>query len=304
MLEKIDRNPVGTYESVKLLDVSAIHPDSCFECIACVRGGRHKFTRSGKPFITLYLQDVNGVVIPGYIFDLADTKSLGLDLKKISNSIVKVKLTENYSKKYGMSVLIDKVEMVVKPDQNVVQTFVGSVGDPAALYNELVNAIQKRIGVKVNLPYDICTSSYMEHYMGKVGGQCKHYINMLRLLDVWASDMTEQEAHELFVTFVLYVFVHNNYMSAAVDGNDDITLVNTLTASVSKYMEALHAGSGAIEVIHIFFGYEPKDLFVRTVHQASLYNLRMNEEYSAYKALPVGLEGDAGYGKIKKYAST
>ena len=303
MLEKCDTKVEGEGYEVRPLRVSRIHPDSTFECYAYVRGGQHKFTRADKPFITLYLQDEDGIVIPGYVFDLRNFKAAGLELTKVIHSVVKARVTENYLPKLGMTVTVDSIAIVESPTSQLLQTFVGNVGDNNATYNELSERIRKHLGIKINLPYAICTSSLIEFYQGRVGGQCKHYLNMIKTLEVWAEDMSEEEARQLFVTFVLYVFVHNNYVVAVESGDDDIRLVNTLTASVSKYMQTLKAGAGAIEVIHLFFGYEPKDLFVRTVHQASEINLRMMKELGVFRALPLSREGDAGYGTIKSYSS-
>lgn len=303
MLEKCESTSKAAAYETPLLNVSKIHPDTTFECYAYVRGGQHKFTRADKPFITLYLQDEVNVVIPGYVFDLHNFKAAGLELTKVIHSIVKLKVTENYHPRFGMSVVIDSVSIVTNPTPELVKAFVGSIGDVNQLYQELLDGIREHTGIRVSLPYTICTSSLMDFYAGSVGGQCKHYRNMLRTLEVWAEDMTAEEAKQLFATFVLYVFVHNNYVVAVESGDDDIRLVNTLTASVSKYMQTLKAGAGAIEVIHLFFGYEPKDLFVRTVHQASELNLRMMKELGAFRALPLSREGDAGYGTIKRYGS-
>lgn len=286
---------------VPLLDVSHIHPDSTFECIAYVRGGQHKFTKAGKPFITLYLQDVNGVVIPGYLFNPDDFKRAGLELTKVIHSMVCITATENYLPRMGMSVILEAVAIVTSPTLEMTTTFVGKVDGIQTVYNTLLDGIAGKLGIKINLPYNICTTSYMEYYQGKVGGQCLHYLNTFKILEVWAQDMSSEEQHQLFVAFVLYVFVHNNYRAAAENGDDDIRLVTTLSASVSNYMERLQAGGGTSEVIHLFFGYKPKDIFVRAVHQAAQMNIRMMDELFAYRALPLSREGDAGYGTIKRY---
>lgn len=302
MLERVGASPQATGDkNVPLLDVSRIHPDSTFECFAYVRGGQHKFTKAGKPFITLYLQDVNGVVIPGYLFNPEDFKHAGLELTKVIHSIVCLTVTENYLPRMGMSVILDAVAIVTSPTLEMTTAFVGKVDNIQTVYNSLLESIASKLGIKVTLPYNICTTSYMEYYQGKVGGQCLHYLNTLKILEVWAQDMSPEEQHQLFVAFVLYVFVHSNYRAAAENGDDDIRLVTTLSASVSKYMERLQAGDGASEVIHLFFGYKPKDIFVRAVHQAAQMNLRMMDELSAYRALPLSREGDAGYGTIKRY---
>lgn len=300
MLEKVTQQQ-GVSDA--LFVVSRIHPDTTFECYAYVRGGQHKFTRAGKPFITLYLQDTENVVIPAYIFDIDNFKGAGLELTKVIHSFVKVRVTENYHPRFGMSVIVDQISIVTAPTAEMSVAFLGSVNNVQSVYNQLRDEIAARTGCKITLPYAICTTSYMDFYQGRVGGQCLHYLNMLHLLDVWKTDMNDEEAYQLYVTFVLYVFVHNNYLAAAEKGGDDITLVNTLTASVSNYMKTLKAGAGALEVIHLFFGYTPKDIFVRMVHQASEMMLRTMNELSMFRALPITREGDAGYGTIKRYAS-
>ncbi len=301
MLEKVNQNP-NTGPSV--FNVSNIPRDAQFTTIAYVRGGQHKFTRADKPFITLYLQDEHGVVIPGYIFDLRDFMGSGLELTKVIHSFVQVTAMENYLPKFGMSVIIDKLSLITNPSSDIATRLLGTVGDTTAVYNTLMKGIEKKLGIKITLPYNICTASYMDYYQGRVGGLCRHYLNMFDTLSVWSGEMSNEESRLLFSTYVLYVFAHNNYMAAREDGNDDIRLVNTLTASISKYMEALKVGDGAIEVIHLFFGYEPKDLFVRMVHQASLANTRAMNELATFRSLPISREGDAGYGTIKRYATT
>ncbi len=301
MLEKVSNPIYGDDGETKLLDVGRISPDSTFECIAYVRGGQHKFTRAGKPFITLYLLDVHGVVIPGYVFDVEDFKAAGLELTKVIHSVVKLTVSENYLDGIGMTVIIKSAAIIEDPTPAMVSTFVGAVDSVSTIYQDLTDGIKKHLKVTVNLPYSMCTTSYMDYYSGRVGGQCLHYYNMLKTLEVWSNDMTMEEEHDLFATFVMYIFVHNNYLDAVERGKDDIGLVQTLTASVSRYMEALKAGAGTMEVIHVFFGYKPKDLFVRMVHEASNVNLRMMKELSVYRALPTTREGDAGYGTIKRY---
>ena len=301
MLEKVDKSPDVSGDGVRLLQVSSIHPDSTFECYAYVRGGRHKFTKADKPFITLYLQDKDGVVIPGYVFDVQNFKNAGLELTKVIHSIVKVTVAENYLPKLGMSVIINKCAIVTSPPPAMWTTFVGQVGNIDTVFQGIKTKLAEHLGLRINFPYTMCKSSYLDYYQGKVGGQCLHYSNMLKTLEVWSEGMTEAEARQLYVTFVLYVFVHNSYIAAVEAGEDDIQLIGALPESVSKHMEALEAGAGASEVIHLFFGYEPKDVFVRMVHEASKANMRVMEELSVYRSLPISREGDAGYGTIKRY---
>lgn len=299
MLEKVQRE--SSAGGLTLFNVSNLPRDAQYTCVAYVQDGRHKFTKADKPFITLYLRDVTGLAIPGYIFDLRDFKAAGLELTKVIHSFVQVTVTENYLPKFGMTVIIDKLGLIETPTMEMVSTFQGTVGDVQQLYQHLLDDIKNALEVKVSLPYNICTSSYMDFYAGKVGGQCQHYQDMMDILKVWAGSMNDAEKHELFSTYVLYVYVHNNYIAAREKGEDDIQLVNSLSASVSQFMGTLKVGSGVFEVIHLFFGYEPKDVFVRMVHLASTMCTRAMDELYVHRSLPISREGDAGYGTIRRY---
>lgn len=299
MLERVDKS--GSYEGKPLFRVSNLPRDAQHTCIAYVQGGQHKFTRADKPFITLYLKDDEGVVIPGYIFEVANFKSAGLELTKVIHSFVLATVTENYHPRFGMSVLVNKLSMIMDPTPLLAKAFLGEVRDQQQCYQKLMECITGALGIRISVPYTICTTSYMDFYQGRVGGQCQHYQDMFDVLKVWSDSMNEEEKHQLFATFVLYVFVHNNYLSAREQGNDDVRLINTLASAIEKHMVALKAGDGVSEVIHLFFGYEPKDLFVRMVHQASLVCQRAMNELATYRSLPISREGDAGYGTIKRY---
>lgn len=299
MLEKVKKE--DTVDGAVLFDVSNIPRDAQYTCVAYVQDGGHKYTKASKPFITLYLRDINGLAIPGYIFDLRDFKSSGLELTQVIHSYAQVTVTENYLPKIGMTVTIEKLSMVTNPTAEMVKVFQGTIGDTQQLYQHLLECIRNSLNINISFPYNICTSSYIDFYAGRVGGQCQHYQDMFDILEVWSRQMSDEEKHQLFSTFVLYVFVHNNYISARESGNDDINLVNTLASAVAKYMDTLKTGSGVSEVIHLFFGYTPKDVFVRMVHLASEMSTRAMNELYTYRSLPISREGDAGYGTIKRY---
>ena len=65
-----------------------ISPDSSGQGVCYVCDGQHRFDRRERPFIVLYLQDVTGTVIPGYIFNVENFKGAGKDLSKVIHSMV------------------------------------------------------------------------------------------------------------------------------------------------------------------------------------------------------------------------
>ena len=299
MLKKVEENN-GKY---KYLHFSNIMSDSIGEGICYVRGGEHRFTRIGKPFIVLYLQDVDGLTIPGYVFNVDNFKQSGMELTKAIHSILYISYQENYHPKYGMSIILDRASIVEDYSTAVLNKFVGTANHANEAYKYVQDFLVQVLKVKVGIPYTICTSSHMDYSQGELGGLAIHYCDMCKTLHVLSERFTEEERKQLWGTFVLYIYVHNNFLVAEKEGEADIQLVTKLTAVISDIKNKLNVGEGALEVVHMFFGYEPKDIFVRLIKQVSDNLIRASKEISMYKTLPISREGDAGYGAIRRYKS-
>lgn len=297
MLEK-----VSSVNSENLLRFKAIAPDSNGSGICYVRGGIHKYTRANKPFITLFLQDIDGNVIPGYIFDVENFKAAGLELTRAIHSVVKITYTENFLPRYGLTLILDKVELINDAGPNYLSYFVGSAKEAAEKYQQLMDELSRLLNIKVTVPYTICTMSHMDYRQGETGGLCLHYWDMLRVLKIYAEQLAnDEERFQLYGTFLLYIYAHSNFLSADDKGEADISLIVQLTAAISRYKAKLKIGEGAVEVVHTFFGYEPKDIYVRLVCQVSGDLIKANKEISVFKTLPDSREGNAGYGTIHRY---
>lgn len=292
----------GNDEFGPMIQFNRISPNSSGEGKCYVRNGLHKYTKTGKPFVTLYLQDIDGNVIPGYIFDIKDFEALGFQLSEVIHSVVQIKYTENFLKGYGLTLIIDKISIVDNADAKLLGKFVGTVEQATTFYPQLADELSNLIGKKVNVPYTICTGSYIDFKQGEIGGLCLHYMDMLSILKSFATMFkTEEERKQLYGTFLLFIYSQSNYLPAEDDGCANITLVTQLTANLAKYIKVLDLGDGALEVVHIFFGYEPKDIYVRLVKQVSDMVQRASKEIAMFNTLPPTREGNAGYGTILRY---
>lgn len=296
MLEKIESK-----QDPRLLSWDRLRPDSVGEGICYVRDGNHRFTRADKPFIVLYLQDIKGSVIPGYIFDVENFKQAGTELTQVTRQFVKIFYTENYHPKFGMSICLNKVELITDPTTEMFNTFLGSVKEAKKKYESLCTALSEALHMKINIPSSMCTLSHMNYSSGAIGGLAIHYWDLFQLLKVYAEKMTVEERTQLWGTFLIYLYVHGNYVCAEARNEADVSLIVQLTASIDKYIKTLKLGKGAVEVVHIFFGYQPKDIYVRLICQTSEQLIRANKEYNLFRTLPFTREGDAGYGTIKNY---
>lgn len=294
---------VSSGSDKRILCFRNIHPDSTGEGICFVRDGQHKFTKADKPFVVLYLQDSDKTVIPGYIFDLQNFQQSGAELTKVTRHIVRIKYRENYLPRYGMTVILDKVEIVENPSQELLNIFVPSATRAKEYYTLLMQALSNKLGLRVTAPMTICTKGYLDYNQGEIGGLCIHYWDMFRVLDTYSEKFSSEEQKQMWGTFLLFIYAHSNYLEAATDGSADITLVARLTAAIEKHAKLLTVSAGVLEVVHIFFGAEPTDIFVRLVTHVSDDIVKATKEINMYRTLPDTREGNAGYGVIRRYAS-
>lgn len=304
MLEPVNQSPKVTDgdREVTPLIFRNIVKDQVGTGLCFVRDGNTKVSRASKPFITLYLQDITGAVVPGYVFNLDNFKYAGQELSQVIRQLVIVDYEENYLPRYGMSVRLTNVKLLSNAPADLLGKFVGNVENVQNLHSSLMAGLSAKYGIKVRMPLTIETVSHLDYSQGKLGGLVYHYYRMLLALSAYEDMFNEQDRKTLYGVFLLYIHAHSNYIQAEAKGNVDITFATQLTSSIAGYMSKLKLPQGAAEVSTVFFGYEPKDIFVRTVCQVSDSIRRVQQEVAVWDALPLTREGSAGYGTIRRYA--
>lgn len=296
MLQKIDNNLNENY-----LHWVNISPDSIGEGLCFVRSAVHRFTKGDKPYFVLYLQDIDGGVIPGYIFDIANFVELGKDLTAVERSVVKISYRENYHPKYGLSVILEKVDKVVSPDTEMLGKFTSTAKEAKEAWQELGTVLSEKLKMMIKIPYNICTASSIECCNGAIGGPAIFYKKMMQILEQYETEFSEEERRDLWGSFLIYIFVHSNLLTARKSGEDDIQFLRNLTLTVDTYLKTLKIGVGAAEAIYMSSGYQPKDIYTRLVSHVADNVSCILKEINLYRTLPISREGDAGYGTIKNY---
>lgn len=259
-----------------------------------------KKTKQGKPFVTLYLRDIRGNGIPAYVFDLSSPLLAGKDAVQILNKIVQVDWDENYLNGVGLTLILSKVSVVNDATEADYALFQGVVEDINGKKAEIIKYISEVLQISVTLPLTIETYASAEYASGRQGGLLEHYWKMSKMLRN-LEGLQREERRRLAGTFALYVVAHSSYISAKDKGGDDISLTVALTKRITSLSGSLVLGAAALEVVHMFFGYTPKDIYVRTVSAISDVVSRIDDEFSVYHTIPLEQEGDAGYGKIRRY---
>lgn len=259
-----------------------------------------KKTKQGKPFVTLYLRDIRGNSIPAYVFDLASPLFAGKEAVQILNKIVQIDWDENYLNGIGLTLILTKVSVVNDATDADYALFQGVVSDLDRKKADITKYISDILQVSVTLPLSIETYASADYANGRQGGLLEHYWKMSKMLRN-LEGLQEEERRRLAGTFALYVVAHSSYISAKDKGGDDISLTVALTKRITSLSGSLVLGAAALEVVHMFFGYTPKDIYVRTVSAISDLVSRINNEFSVYHTIPLEQEGDAGYGKIRRY---
>ena len=295
MLEKIETPTVGGY-----INFGAIGPDSHGVGRCFVYNAVSKHTKQGKPFITLYLRDIRGTVIPGYVFDLQSPLHAGGELTKVINNVVEIEWQENYLRSVGLTLIITKVSILSNISSEDIAKFRGEIADAHRKLEEIETFASDVLKMRVTLPRTVLTYSSTDYIQGRVGGLCEHYWRMMNVLKT-VSHLSVDEYRALVATFVLYVMTHQSYVRAHDDGEDGIDLVSELNEKMLTLLRALNIGPGPMELINIFYGYQPKDIYVRNICAVSDLVKRIDTEFTVYQTIPLQQEGNAGYGTIRRY---
>ena len=93
MITSNDR--ITTSSKYKLLDT--YHVENAFStCLAILRKVQFRNTKDGKPYIRALLEDVNGLVVVGRMFDIALNMEQGRLLRSLIGGLCKVSYTPDY----------------------------------------------------------------------------------------------------------------------------------------------------------------------------------------------------------------
>lgn len=295
MLEKITQATLGEF-----VNFSAIAKDSHGAGKCFVYNAVAKHTKAGKPFVTLYLRDVRGNTVPGYIFDLKSPLLAGAEMNKVINSIVEIEWQENYLRNLGLTLILDKVSVVIAPTAEELAKFTGQIENNQGKRAEIERFLADVLKFRVNIPLTVSTYAGLDYAQGKVGGLCEHYWRMCKILGTF-SYLSSEEFRNLVATYTLYIVVHQSYTVAKDTGGDSIDLVVALTSKVTSLAKSLKLSSGALELVNMFFGYTPKDIYVKTIVGIANMVQQTEKEFALYQTIPVQQEGNAGYGTIRRY---
>lgn len=295
MLEKIPSQDAGRY-----MNFSGISRYSTGTGLCYVYNAVMKRTKAEKPFITLYLRDINGDVIPGYVFDLQSPLMAGGEVTNVIGKIVKLDWEENYLPNVGLTIIVTRASVMLDAGPQDYARFRGTIEDLDSKRQDLEEYFMRGFAIKAAFPMFLGSWSSGEYCQGRVGGLLEHYWRMSQMLKS-LEGLSPEERKQTAATFLLYIFVHSNYVRAHDKGQDDIQLVTSLTDKVSSLAKQMGVGAGSLEVVHMFFGYEPKDIYVRTVAAVSDMVRRFDKEFCLYHTIPLTQEGNAGYGTIRRY---
>lgn len=315
MLERIEKENIGSQslkeefffvdssnKKVPVMRFDKIKKFSQGEGICYVRSGVHKRTRAEKPYITLYVADVNGVVIPAYLFEIGDFIRSGKDLSTIIGRLVCIEWEENYLSGIGLTLTLNKVSVVENPTVEQSAMFIGVADKLEERITEIQDVYKEITGHAVKLPFLVRTVSHIDYDNGKVGGLVSHYYKLQKTLCAMESSMDREQYIILHNTLMLYIVVHLYYVNAENENAVDIKLVSSLTSTISKILPKLETTDGILEIIHVFFGYEPKDVYIRMIVNFSKSLLHATKEINTHNATPEDQDGNAGFGTIHRYA--
>lgn len=256
-----------------------------------------KKTRNGKPFATLQLRDIDGAAIPAYVFDMASPIASGADCVAVIGQVVEIKWRENYLPNIGLTLILEGVAVKTDITDTVRRKFFGEVENKQEKLKYIHDFFFRELQCRIRLPQFATSPNYMQ---GRVGGLLEYYYRMCKVLSGVVLPNNNLR-RDLVSTFVIYIYTHSAYVRAKDMDEAHIDLVTTMMTQVSGLASQLSVGSAAMELVHMFFGYTPKDIFVKTIANIGDFVQRIDKEFVLYSTIPVHQEGDAGYGAIRRY---
>lgn len=267
-----------------------------------VRDGAIKRTKADKPYVVLYLADPDGMVLPGYLFDIEDNLQFGTDLSNVIGHVVQVKWEENFLKGSRLTLRLFEVQLATNVQPDILSMFVGTVEDTNRKIDEILAWYREVTGHTLTFPYHVHTLSTMEYSEGKVGGLAEHYYQLHLMIKAYRECMSQDSYRKLVNACIIYMVVHTYYVQAKSKGEADINLVTELVSIVRKVYGRILTTEGIYEVAHILVGYEPKDLFVKIVYDLSETLRRHQQAISVWRSLPDSTDGYVEGIKLHKYA--
>lgn len=276
-----------------------IQPNEFGQGLSYVVDTKYGTTKTSKPFFTLYLRDMNDIVLPAYVFDIDDYISAGIDLKRCKGNVVSIKYQENFLMGYGMTLILREVSLCKDIPNELLEQLVGRCEDIEEDIEYISRVMKDTLGVSVTLPRQDLLKPYVEFSGGKIGGLLKHYAIMLKHLESYRQIMSEKEYHDLIGTAVLFIFTYTS-----ISRENTVASVNLLARLSTKSVDiAKRIGltGGFLEVIHCQFNFQPRDIYTRIVVSTFDNVKKVSNELQVWRALPYEAEGNAGYGTILKY---
>ena len=301
MLEPMNLDKSGA------MHFKAIQPSSTGTGIVYVTNGREKFSKVAKAFVVLYIMDADGAIIPGYIFNIEDFKRAGLELNAVTGHFVKIDYMENRFGNMGLTLIIERLALVVDPPVELFNQFKLSLDGSNELLQTMSARLSKLCGKSVRLPTDLVTLSGIGFYGGKLGGVLKHYSDMLDVIEGMRGMYSEEGFNMLLYYFIMFMDLHTAYVSnveQGVKGKTMAALYGDLANMASKFSKLFSLGDGALEMpMAILSKQNITSVYGRIVIQVHQLTMQAVKESQLRFTLGLSQSGDAGYGMITRYTN-
>ena len=281
------------------LNISDLSIGSFGHSIAYVYDGKNKTAKNSAPYFLLYLKDINGTIIPGFVFNVIDHIKEGRNLTAIKGKLVTFEYYCDSWSDNGISLQLTSLALVQSPDYTLISKFIGNLPNVDELLQELTDTLIEESGIAIQLPAFSLKKSYIDFCDGRVCCLVYHYLMMLQQLKTYKIIYSESEYKNIMETFIVFLSCHLDYLSN--DCEADIALLMRMTEKIKTLSDRLNATSTVEEIVQYFNGYVPKDIAVRTVIHHFESVQKITKELYLNRTLPLTVCGDAGYGIIKRY---
>lgn len=288
------------FQGFNYLDISKIESGTIGKAIAYALDTQGSISKTERPFYKIFLKDCKGNGVYGYIFDVENYIQQGIVLSQVKGKFVYIEYTENYLSNFGLTLSLHRLSLITNPQLLDQVNFIGKIPDYENLFKSLKLDLENILEKQIDLSYLMTCKSYPNFCDGRIGGLILHYFLVLKQLTSYKLLLSEVEFYNLISCFTIFIQVHVYTLNNS--GNLDIDNIIALTKTVSNLLQVLNCSCRAEEIIHYFFGYSPKDFFVRLVISQFQAVSKTTTEFNAYSKLPINQEVNISSGVLKRYS--
>lgn len=287
---------VGT--DSRLLKISDVENGGSIDKVCYVSDVKSGVSRLDQGYYTIFVKTSDGVVIPAFIFNIADFIDAGFHLFYLKGKLVQLTGSANVmNKTNSMSIIVKNIKVLKTGEDGITDSmysdFLGKVEDVEDLFDECSKFFNGKI-----LPSAYKFKSYSEIYNGKVGG----YVDLLWQWSLVVGITSERCGVVLKDIFYPVVINYGDFLDRK------LTLTSLSVAEILDLINSVDVDNSneysliVKDALSAIYGLsKPEHLYANIIYNSFMHVYKMQEMTNAWNTLPKGGVIESREYTLRKY---